>query len=159
MTRKNQTVEYVFALLAAIAVFIALNGIAYRSILYPQLNTTTAANGAGLSYTAVCSRPAQFSDAQFDAYVRRFRGQPVTNWQGWIRWQSSQNSELQTVGLAADLPGDLTWGRDFELIGVPAATAESLRWGQQVTFSGTIRYVKIWGDICQPIVEDVVFAP
>ncbi len=36
MTRKNQTVEYVFALLAAIAVFIALNGIAYRSILYPQ---------------------------------------------------------------------------------------------------------------------------
>jgi len=159
MKTENQAVEYAFSLLAAIAVFVALSGIAYRGILYPLVVPAVTSDLAGPSRADVCARPVHFTDAQFEAYAQRFVGRHVTNWRGWLRWQPPQDDAQQIIGLASELPGDLTWGKDMELAGVPAVVVEGLRWGQQVKFSGTIRHVKTWGAICQPVIADVVFAP
>ena len=157
MKTENEAVEYALSLLAATAVFIALSGIAYRGILHPLMVSDAASDEVGPSYAEVCSRPARFTDAQFESYVQRFVGRAVTDWHGWLRWQPPTDDAVQTVELASQLPGDLTWGKDLELVGVPAAALQDMRWGQPVRFSGTIRHVKIWGAICQPVIGDVTF--
>jgi hypothetical protein len=154
IVQDGKPTSHFLVILVAITAVIVLNGIAYRAVLHPVLGGSTK---TGLSYRDICSRPWGMDAAQFESHVERFKGKPVTGWTGWVCWGPPQQGSFHQIGISLDMPGDLTWGRDIELFGVPASLSGRLRWGQQVTFSGTVRQVVVWGELCQIIIEDVSF--
>lgn len=152
MVSNNRFVQQAFVVLAMIAVVIALNGVAYRAVLWPTVASSAKSETTGPSYRDICTRPRGMSDAEFEEYVRRFERTGIVNWRGWAY---GHDSSARVVDVASELPGDLTWRRDIELLGVPEPLARDLRLGQPITFSGTIRHVKIWDSICKPMIENV----
>jgi hypothetical protein len=153
----DRPANYFLVTLVAITAIVVLNGIAYRSLLYPVF--AAGSDKTGLSYEAICTYPRGMDDEQFQTYVRQFEGKQIVNWKGWVRWGPPQQGNLYQLGIALEMPGDLTWGQDIELLAVPASVSNQFRWGQQVVFSGTIRQVSIWDGLCQISIEDVIIMP
>ena len=158
MAQNGRPIEHVFIVLSAIAVIVALTGIACQGILCPLLISTPTVEGTVSSYREICTRPWRMRDDQFAAHVRQFEGKQIVNWRGWVLGQQALGG-WYNFEIASEPPGDLALGRDIVLYGVPASTAEGLRQGQEITFSGTIRQVEIWDGICKAVIEDVTVMP